>query len=76
MVRKDEATQKMLDDSSESEKDMHEIKKKLSQLMHGDGDLLEMYREMFKLEPNPAMMQIMQMIGNPLMRMHEMFQYI
>ncbi len=40
MVRKDEATQKMLDDSSESEKDMHDIKKKLSKLMHGDGDLL------------------------------------
>jgi inositol hexakisphosphate/diphosphoinositol-pentakisphosphate kinase len=30
MVRKDEATQKMLDDSSESEKDMVHIKKKLS----------------------------------------------
>lgn len=55
MVRKDEATQKMLDDSSESEKDMHDIKKKLSLLMHGDGDLLEMYREMFKQEPNQAM---------------------
>jgi len=41
--------------------------------MHGDGDLLEMYRKMFNLEPNTAMMQIMQMIGNPLMRMHEMF---
>ena len=63
----------MLDDSSESEKDMHEIKKKLSQLMHGDGDLLEMYRKMFNLEPNAALMQIMQLIGNPLMRMHEMF---
>lgn len=48
MVRKDEATQKMLDDSSESEKDMHDIKKKLSLLMHGDGDLLEMYCNMFQ----------------------------
>jgi hypothetical protein len=76
MVRKDEATQKMLDDSSESEKDMHDIKKKLSLLMHGDGDLLEMYREMFKQEPNQAMSLIMKQIGNPFQRMHEMFQYI
>jgi hypothetical protein len=76
MVRKDEATQKMLDDSSESEKDMHDIKKKLSLLMHGDGDLLEMYCNMFKQEPNQAMSLIMKQIGNPLQRMHEMFQYI
>ena len=76
MVRKDEATQKMLDDSSESEKDMHDIKKKLSLLMHGDGDLLEMYRDMFKQEPNQAMSLIMKQIGNPFQRMHEMFQYI
>jgi inositol hexakisphosphate/diphosphoinositol-pentakisphosphate kinase len=66
MVRKDEATQKMLDDSSESEKDMHDIKKKLSLLMHGDGDLLEMYCNMFKQEPNQAMSLIMKQIGNPL----------
>jgi hypothetical protein len=66
----------MLDDSSESEKDMHDIKKKLSLLMHGDGDLLEMYREMFKQEPNQAMSLIMKQIGNPFQRMHEMFQYI
>jgi len=32
-----------------------------------------MYREMFKLEPNATLRQIMQMIGNPLLRMHEMF---
>ena len=76
MVRKDEATQKILDDSSESEKDMHDIKKKLSLLMHGEGDLLEMYREMFKQEPNQAMSLIMKQIGNPFQRMHEMFQYI
>ena len=73
MVRKDEATQKMLDDSSESEKDMHDIKKKLSLLMHGDGDLLEMYCNMFQQEPNQAMSLIMKQIGNPLQRMHEMF---
>ena len=46
----------MLDDSSESEKDMHDIKKKLSMLMHGDGKLHEMFKEMFKFEPNPALM--------------------
>lgn len=40
MVRKDDASLKMLDDSSESEKDMDEIKKKLSTLMHRDADLL------------------------------------
>jgi len=66
----------MLDDSSESEKDMHDIKKTLSLLMHGDGDLLEMYCNMFKQEPNQAMSLIMKQIGNPLQRMHEMFQYI
>ncbi len=65
MVRKDEATQKMLDDSSESEKDMHDIKKKLSQLMHGDAPLLQAYRDMFNQEPNQAITEIMEFIGNP-----------
>jgi hypothetical protein len=47
MVRKDEATQKMLDDSSESEKDMVELKKKLSMLMHHDGEILPKFHELF-----------------------------
>lgn len=59
MVRKDEATQKMLDDSSESEKDMLEIKKKLSILMHSDDDLLTKFKEIFKIQPNPAKVEIM-----------------
>lgn len=59
MVRKDEATQKMLDDSSESEKDMQEIKKKLSNLMHHDGDILSKFREIFQGEPNKAKLEIM-----------------
>ena len=77
MVRKDEATQKMLDDSSECEKDMHNIKKRLSLLMHCDGDMLTEYKRIFDENgPSPSMGEIMQKIGNPLKRLHEMFQYI
>lgn len=47
MVRKDEATQLMLDDSSEPEQDMLKIKKKLSLLMHNDGDILTKFVELF-----------------------------
>ena len=76
MIRKDEATQKMLDDSSESEKDMRELKIKLSELMHNDSDILPKYRELFQFEPNPTKADIMRQIGNPLQRMNEMFEYI
>ena len=76
MVRKDEATQKMLDDSSESEKDMLEIKKKLSILMHSDEEIMPKFAEIFKMQPTPALAEIMLKIGNPLQRMNEMFSYI
>lgn len=76
MLRKDEATQKMLDDSSESEKDMLLIKKKLTELMHCDDDLLTKFREIFQIEPIPLIAEIMKSIGNPLQRMHEMYKNI
>ena len=37
----------MLDDSSEPEQDMLKIKKKLSLLMHNDGDILTKFVELF-----------------------------
>lgn len=66
MVRKDEATQKMLDDSSESEKEMQALKKKLSELMHSDLDMLPKFREIFGFDPNATKVEIMKAIGNPL----------
>ena len=59
MVRKDEATQKMLDDSSGSEKYMEDIKVKLSHLMHSEGNLLETFDDTFKFKPNPAKSEVM-----------------
>ena len=59
MVRKDEAIQQMLDDNSAAEKFMHEIKKKLTILVHSDMDILAKFKEMFDKEPNPALKQIM-----------------
>ena len=49
----------MLDDSSESEKDMQSIKKKLSVLMHHDGDILTKFQEIFQVVPNKAKIEIM-----------------
>jgi len=40
MVRKDDATNLMLDDNSSAEKLMNEIKKKLTALVHQDKPLL------------------------------------
>ena len=67
----------MLDDSSECEKDMHNIKKRLSILMHCDGDMLTEYKNIFDENgPSPAKAEIMKKIGNPSKRLHEMFHYI
>lgn len=51
MVRKDEATNLMLDDNSTAEKDMHQIKIKLTELMHSDKPIMEAFREMFGFLP-------------------------
>jgi hypothetical protein len=63
----------MLDDSSESEKDMMDIKKKLTILMHSDEEILPKFTEIFKMQPTPSLAEIMLKIGNPLKRMNEMF---
>ncbi len=64
----------MLDDSSECEKDMHNIKNRLSILMHHDGDMLTGYKSIFDENgPSPAKAEIMKKIGNPLKRLHEIF---
>ena len=76
MVRKDEATQKMLNDSSEAEKDMDEIKKKLSILMNSDEDLYTKYMDIFNVEPLPPFKDIMIKIGRPLQRMNEIYELI
>jgi hypothetical protein len=44
--------------------------------MHTDADLYIRFKEVFGVEPNPTKAEIMKQIGNPLARMHEMFDYI
>jgi|LauGreDrversion4_2_1035121.scaffolds.fasta_scaffold248509_1 hypothetical protein len=56
----------MLDDSSESEKDMSKLKDKLSEIMHTDADLYTRFIEVFGFEPNATKVEIMKQIGNPL----------
>ena len=55
MVRKDEATNLMLDDNSAAAKLMNEIKIKLSQLMHSDKPVLEAFEELFGFKPKQAL---------------------
>lgn len=69
MVRKDDATNLMLDDNSSAEKFMNEIKKKLTTLTHSDKPLLEAFKEMFGFAPKQSLQIIMKKIGNPLKRM-------
>lgn len=59
MVRKDEATNLMLDDNQAAVKQMQEMKDKLTMLMHADKPLLEAFVEMFGCEPRPALKTIM-----------------
>lgn len=66
----------MLDDSTQSEKEMRQLKNKLSTLMHSDSALLPKFIEIFGFVPNPTKLEIMKLINNPLQRMHEMFEYI
>ncbi|CDW83263.1 inositol hexakisphosphate and diphosphoinositol-pentakisphosphate kinase 1 [Stylonychia lemnae] len=76
MVRKDEATNLMLDDNSSAEKLMNDIKKKLTALMHQDKPLLEAFQEMFNNTPKQSLQEIMKRLGNPLKRMDQMFNLI
>ena len=66
----------MLNDSSEAEKDMDEIKKKLSILMNSDEDLYTKYMDIFNVEPLPPFKDIMIKIGRPLQRMNEIYELI
>ena len=76
MVRKDEASNLMLDDNSSAEKYTNDIKKKLTALMHSDKPILQAFQEMFGFLPKQSLQVIMHRVGNPLKRMDQMFQLI
>jgi len=57
LVRKDDATNLMLDDNSGAGKLMSETKTKLTHLMHMDKPILEAFEEMFGTRPSRAAVQ-------------------
>jgi len=69
MVRKDDATQRMLDDSSEAEHLMDQLKVTLTALLNHDGDIIEKFIELVGQEPSPKLRMKLLRVGSPVQLM-------
>ena len=77
MIKADEYSNRLLDDSSAAEEDLNYIKSQLVEFMHTDAENLnEKYEEMFNEEPSPNIKSSLLMIGNPLKFMEKMYEFM
>ena len=77
MIKADEFSNNLLDDSSAAEEDIQKIKAQLVEFMHTDKDnLIEKYIEMLHEEPSPNIKNSLSMIGNPLKFMEKMHGFM
>lgn len=66
----------MLNDSSEAESILHEVKQKLNELFHANIPIFEKYKEMFKEDPPKKVKIYLDDIGVPLERLGEIYKLI
>lgn len=66
----------MLDDSSKTDEEMGEIKRKLTILMNSEQDIYERFKDLFGIEPVQTVKEIMLKIGSPLERLKQMYELI
>ena len=74
MVRNDDSVQNMLNDSSEADHLLKEVKEKLKELFHAKIPIIDKYNEMFTEEPTKKVKEYFNKIGVPIDRLEEIYQ--
>ena len=76
MIRNDEAVQSMLNDSTEAESILNNVKEQLNELFHSDEPMYDKFKNLFKEEPSKKLKTYIDDIAVPLDKLEEMYALI
>ena len=76
MIRNDEAVQDMLNDSTEAEGILNNVKEQLNELFHSEESMYDKFKQIFKEEPSKKLRTYIDDIAVPLEKLEEMYALI